>query len=122
MKYARSAREVFEDHLALRTKGEVETDIQRNYADDVLLIINGKVHRGHDAIRCCAKSLAEDTKDAEFIYRTKLVEGEIAYLEWGIECDGVCIDDGVDTFLIRDGRIVAKTVHYTVAKINPGSA
>ena len=114
MGQTRTTREVFEDHLELRTRGQVETDIQRNYADDVVLIINGKVLRGHDSIRHCAASLAHDISDAEFIYRTKVVDGEIAYLEWGIDCDGVCIDDGVDTFLIRDGRIVAKTVHYTV--------
>src|SRR5215216_1911674 len=96
----RSTRKVFEDHLSLRVKGDVEKDIKRNYAEDVILIINGQVHRGHDAIRRCAQSLNNETGDAEFIYRTKVVEGEIAYLEWAIDCDGVCIDNGVDTFLV----------------------
>ena len=118
MKAHRTTREVFEDHLARRDRGEVEQDIAKNYADDVVLIINGQVRRGHDAIRRCAQSLRDDTDGADFIYRAKVVDGEIAYLEWGIDCDGVCIEDGVDTFIIRDGKIVAKTVHYTVDKTN----
>jgi hypothetical protein len=104
----------FRGHLALRDRGEVESDIRRNYADNVVLIVNGQVRRGHDAIARCARSLREDTDGADFIYRAKVVEGEIAYLEWAIDCDGVCIEDGVDTFLIRDGKIVANTVHYTL--------
>jgi hypothetical protein len=38
------------------------------------------------------------------------------HLEWAIDGDGVCIDDGVGTFVIRDGKIVAMTVRYTVRK------
>jgi hypothetical protein len=94
----------------------VEKDIERNDAPDVTLIINGHVRQGQDAIRACAESLRKYNGAAEFIYRTNVAEGEIAFLEWAIDCDGVCIDDGVDTFVIRDGKIVAMTVRYTVRK------
>jgi hypothetical protein len=31
-------------------------------------------------------------------------------------CDGTCVDDGADSFLIQNGRIVAQTIHYTVRR------
>ncbi len=47
-------------------------------------------------------------------YRTRLVEGEVAFLEWAARTDNAGAEDGVDSFVIRDGRIVAQTIHYTV--------
>jgi hypothetical protein len=38
MSQSRSTKEVFDDHLALRAAGQVDLDIERNYAHDVALI------------------------------------------------------------------------------------
>jgi len=38
----------------------------------------------------------------------------MAFPEWTARCDGTCVDDGADSFLIRDARIVAQTIHYMV--------
>lgn len=35
---ARSAEEVFEDHLRLRAAGDIEEDLRANYAVDVVLL------------------------------------------------------------------------------------
>jgi hypothetical protein len=111
----RSTEQVFKDHLALRLEGEVEKDIQRNYSADVVSITNHGIFHGHDGIRECSRVLREALPDAEFTYTRQIVCGEIAFLEWtGKGSGGRIVDEGVDTFLIRDGRIVAKTVHYVV--------
>jgi hypothetical protein len=34
----RPADEVFEDHLRFRSQGDLETDLERNYADDVVVL------------------------------------------------------------------------------------
>jgi hypothetical protein len=112
----RSTEDVFRDHLELRARGEVECDIERNYDPAICLIREGRVYRGHDGVRECARTLKQQIGDAKASYDTVVVDGEVAFLEWTIHCDGVVVDDGVDTFLIRNGRIVAKTVHYTVKK------
>jgi hypothetical protein len=49
-----------------------------------------------------------------FEYRTRLVESELAFLEWTARADGTWVEDGADSFLIRDGRIIAQTIHYTI--------
>jgi hypothetical protein len=110
----RSTEEVFRDHLALRSRGEVEQDIERNYDPDVTLIRGGTVYRGQDGVRECARQLRQDIGDAKATYKTARVEGDVAFLEWAIHDNGVVVEDGVDTFVIRNGRIVTNTVHYTV--------
>jgi hypothetical protein len=38
----------------------------------------------------------------------------VCFLEWTARSDEAKIEDGADSFCIRDGRIVAQTIHYTV--------
>jgi len=47
-----------------------------------------------------------------------LVEGELGFLEWSARGSGAEVEDGADSYLIRDGRIVAQTIHYTVIPSN----
>jgi hypothetical protein len=114
----RTTEEVFRDHLALRKAGDVECDIERNYAMDVVLIAAFGTYEGHEGIRRCAKRLTESIGDTTFTYTTCRVHGEIAFLEWHADSSAARVTDGVDTFLIRNGRIRIKTVHYTVQAPN----
>jgi hypothetical protein len=41
---------------------------------------------------------------------------ELAYLEWTADSDGVRIEQGVDSFLIRDGLIRVQTIYYRVVR------
>ena len=109
---ARSAREVFEDHLRAGTEGTVEQDIDRNYASTVVILSADGVR--HDRLRAQAEKLQSELPNCTFHYGTQLVEGEIAFLEWTAEAAGARVRDGADSYLIRDGRIVAQTIHYTV--------
>jgi hypothetical protein len=44
-----------------------------------------------------------------------MAEGEMGFLEWTAEAEnGARVTDGADSYLIRDGRIRAMTIHYTV--------
>ncbi len=45
-----------------------------------------------------------------------LVEGETGFLEWGGRGEHTRIKDGADSYVIRDGKIVAQTIHYTVER------
>ncbi len=110
----RSTVEVFEDHLALAQEGELEADLIRNVATDIVLLTTYGVFRGYDGVRKAAALLEEQVGRTTYTYRSRLCHGEHAFLEWSAESDLGSIDDGADSYLIRDGRIQSMTIHYTV--------
>ena len=72
------------------------------------------VQRGKDGIRqAFAKLLGRDPAGGLDI-KTTIYEGDILLLEWGAEGGGNRIEDGIDTFVFRDGLIRVQTVRYTV--------
>jgi hypothetical protein len=105
---------VFADHLRLRRAGQWEEDLERNYADDVVMLTPDGVYRGKEGVRRCAGALLKALPCLKYQYRVRRVAGEVAFLEWSAWCEVARVDDGVDSFVIRGGRIVAQTVHYTV--------
>ena len=113
---ARSAQVVLEDHLRESQQGTIEEDLPRNYAEDVVILTGRGIFRGHDGMRDLNRTLGEELPNAAFEYRTVLAEGEMAFLEWSARADGVRVSDGADSYLIRDGKIAAQTIHYTVER------
>jgi hypothetical protein len=114
--HARSARDVLEDHLRESKHGSIDDDLPRNYAEDVVILTSRGIFRGHDGMRHLNQLLGEELPGARFEYRTRLAEGEMAFLEWTARADGARVDDGADSYLIRGGKIVAQTIHYTVER------
>jgi ketosteroid isomerase-like protein len=110
----RSAAEVFEDHLRLRTANDAETDILTNYAEDVVLLTCTGVFRGHDGVRASAEELKKYFPDGCYTYVRKVVDGEVAFLVWTGQSPVGEVRDGADSFVIRNGKIVAQTIHYMV--------
>jgi len=113
----RSAREVLEDHLNLAADKawDLERDIRRNFAEDTFLLTGYGLYHGHDGIREKARLLAEQLPGGRWNYLNIMTEGELGFLEWTAEADnGARVQDGADSYLIRNGRIHAMTIHYTV--------
>ena len=118
----RSAREVLDDHLNLANDWVdtdldrvLEEDLRRNVSQDVVVLINRGTFRGHDGVRKLAEMLAEELPDHEaFEYTYVAAEGRIGLLEWSYTDATVTVRDGVDSYLIEDGKIVAQTIHYTL--------
>jgi hypothetical protein len=110
----RSVAEVFEDHLQRRLAGDVEGDLTYNYDDAVVLLSAAGVYRGRDGVRECARVLREQLGRATYRYLTRLAAGEIAFLEWTAQGAAASVEDGADSFVLRNGLIVAQTVHFTV--------
>jgi hypothetical protein len=117
----RSTETVFKDHLALAQAGDLETDLERNAAPDVVLLTTYGVFRGHAGVREAAALLDEQIGPATFTYRTLLWHGELAFLEWSASTDKAWIDDGADSYWIHDGQIRAMTIHYTVHSRESGA-
>lgn len=108
--------EVFEDHLAKRLAGKVEEDIRENYATDIVLMTGTGTLEGHEGVRQSAKELSQHLKEAKFNYRHTLVKEPYAFLEWTAQSESREIADGADSFVIKNGKIVFQSVHYTVTK------
>lgn len=111
---ARSAADVFEDHLRLAAEHRFEEDIARNCAPGCVVLERRGVFRGRDGARELARLLGEELPGGEYLYVNRLVDGRFAFLEWTAESDRARVRDGADSFVIEDGWIVAQTIHYTV--------
>lgn len=111
---SRSSAEVLDDHLRESQSGSIEDDLARNYSRDLGVLTGRGIYRGYDGLRELNRLLQEQLPNATFEYRTRLAEGEMGFLEWAASAEGAQVEDGADSYLIREGRIVAQTIHYTV--------
>ena len=115
----RTAQQVLDDHLSLAQARKIDEDLERNYAEDcVVLTVRGK-YRGHDGLRELADLLGKEVRDAEYKYILKLVEDRFGYLEWTADDGNVAIDDGADSYVVENGKIVMQTIHYTLNVRDP---
>ncbi len=114
----RSAKEVLDDHLREGQEGSVEADLSRNYAEDLVVLTSSGIYHGHDGLRQLAEKLRNELPNSVFEYRTRLVEGDVGFVEWTGHGDSSYVDDGADSYVIRNGKIVAQTIHYTVKPLS----
>lgn len=112
----RSARAVLDDHLRLSQSGTIEEDLTRNYAKDLVVLCTRGIYHGHEGLQQVNQFLNQELPSATFEYKTVLTSGEIGFLEWTAHAKNGIVKDGADSYLIRDGKIVAQTIHYTIEK------
>ncbi|WP_324720996.1 nuclear transport factor 2 family protein [Salinimicrobium sp. HB62] len=113
----RSAREVFEDHLELAQKGELETDLERNYSGESVLLTNYGVFHGREGMKEAAKLLKDQLPGGNYNYELKLCHDEMCFLHWTGKSDVSVIPDGADSYLIKNGKIMVQTIYYSVQKL-----
>ncbi len=110
----RSAEEVLQSHLALRQRKALEEDIELNYAPHVVLLTHEGVLHGHEGVRESGHLLHRQLPDGEYEYHNLLINGDVGFLEWTGRGRGSDVCDGADSYEVRDGKIVAQTIHYVV--------
>lgn len=110
----RTTQEVLDDHLRLATEGDLDADIERNCAADIVMLTGRGIFEGHDGVRELARQLMEEVPSGEWRYLQRLVAGRMAFLEWTVEAGPFRVPDGADSYLIENGRIQAQTIHYTL--------
>ncbi|AFM20537.1 SnoaL-like polyketide cyclase (plasmid) [Mycolicibacterium chubuense NBB4] len=109
----RTPQEVFTHHARALAAGDLD-EILADYADDAVVISPGGTLRGKEGIRTAFAQLLGDIPEADWELITQIFEGDVLFLEWAAESTKTRVDDGIDTFVIRDGLIRAQTVRYTV--------
>ncbi|MCE3552313.1 nuclear transport factor 2 family protein [Pseudonocardia sp. RS11V-5] len=108
----RTPTEVLNAHLKAINAHDVEA-IVADYSPDAVLLMPGAVMQGLDAIRQGFAGLLETMPNSVFTERSVTEAEGTILLEWTMECDTATVSDGVDTFVVQDGRIVAQTARFT---------
>jgi ketosteroid isomerase-like protein len=109
----RTPGEIFTHHAQALGAGDLG-EIVADYADDAVFITPAGAKRGKDGVREAFTQLLADLPDAAWTLKTQIYEGDILLLEWAADAAAARVDDGIDTFVFRDGLIRAQTVRYTL--------
>jgi uncharacterized protein (TIGR02246 family) len=109
----RTPQEVFAHHARALAAGDLD-GIVADYTGDSVLITSGGVMRGKDGIRAAFVKLLDELPNAAWDLKTQIYEGDVLFLEWVADSAVSRVDDGVDTFLFRDGMIAVQTVRYSL--------
>jgi ketosteroid isomerase-like protein len=109
----RTPKEVFAHHAEALGAGDLD-EIVADYADDAVLITPAGTRRGKDDDRAAFVHLLGDVPNAAWELKTEIYEGDVLFLEWAATAAATFVEDGIDTFVFRDGLIRVQTVRYTL--------
>jgi ketosteroid isomerase-like protein len=112
-----STKDVVDNHLKCFGEGDLK-GILSDYAPGAVLFMPDGPLRGADVIRPLFEALiAEFGKPgAAFSMKHYSVEGNYAYILWTAETADNVYEMATDTFVVRDGKIVAQSF---TGKITP---
>ena len=108
----RGPEDVFAHHGQALGAEDLE-EIVADYSNDAILVVQKKVYRGKDGAREVFTQLLSDVPQAQWELETVFAD-DVLYLEWKATGGGRKIEDGIDTFIFRDGMIRVQTAVYTV--------
>lgn len=105
-----STKEVLDHHLQCFSAGNLK-GILSDYAPDAVLFRPGGPLKGPQAIRPIFEALFLEfgKPGASFTMHQQSVEGDYAYILWSAETSDNTYEVGTDTFVVRDGKIVAQS-------------
>jgi ketosteroid isomerase-like protein len=118
-----STREVLDHHLKCLAAGDLE-GIVTDYASDAVLITPPGFFAADGILRGPAgaaegfRSLLDEfgKPGASFEIKETVVDGDYAYIVWRADTPTHLFDFGSDTFVIRNGKIVAQTFAGKIAR------
>ena len=109
----RTPQEIFGHHAEVLIAGDID-GIVSDYAEDAIFITPAGVRHGRDGVREGFVKLLEDLPKAQWTVPTQIFEDDVLFIEWTADSERTKADDGVDTFVFRDGLIRVQTVRYTL--------
>lgn len=115
MTMTRTPHEIFQHHGETLMAEDLD-GIVSDYADDALFITPDGIKHGKDGVREGFEKLLSYVPHATWELPTQIFEDDVLFLEWKAESDSVKVEDGIDTFVFRDGMIRVQTVRYTVVR------
>jgi hypothetical protein len=111
----RTPEQVLAHHAQSLGAGDLD-EIVADYADDAIFITPAGTRRGKDGIRAAFTQMLADVPDAAWNLKTQIYEDDVLLLEWAADAAATRVEDGIDTFVFRDGLIRVQTVRYTLQR------
>ena len=99
---ARTPQEVFQHHAQALGAGDLDAIVE-DYSDNAVFITPAGVRRGKEGVREGFVQLLADVPNAEWALPTQIYEGDVLFLEWTATSAATKVEDGIDTFVFRDG-------------------
>ncbi len=109
----RTPEEVFQHHVQALGAGDLD-EIVADYSDDAFVITPSGVNRGKEGVRAAFVQLLSDVPEAAWDLKTQIYEDDVFFLEWAADAAATQVQDGIDTFVFRDGLIRVQTIRYTL--------
>ena len=109
----RTPEEVFAHHAQALGAGDLD-EIVADYADDAIFITPAGLKRGKEGVRAGFTQLLADLPNAAWDLPTQIYQDDVLFLEWTADAGATRADDGIDTFVFRDGLIRLQTIRYTL--------
>ena len=112
-----STKDVLDHHLKCFGAGNLE-GILADYSSDAVLFMPTGPLKGPDAMKPVFQTIFSEfaKPGTSFVMRQQCVEGDYAYILWNAETADNYYDAATDTFVVRNGKIVAQSF---AAKITP---
>ncbi len=114
-----STKDVLDRHMAAFLAGDLDATLA-DYADDAVMMSARGVLRGLDEIRANFERIfttAFVPGQYTFVLDVEHIDGEVAYVAWHSSSPNLNVPTGSDTFVIRDGKIVAQSVTLHVQPV-----
>jgi ketosteroid isomerase-like protein len=113
---SKRVKDVLDRHLKSFGEGDLKA-ILSDYAPDAVLFTADGPLKGADAIRSLFQAMITEfgKPGAAFSMKQQFVEGEYAYILWSAETADNVYELGTDTFVVRDGKIVAQSFTGKIA-------
>jgi hypothetical protein len=111
----RTPQEVFEHHAEALGAGDLD-GIVDDYTDDAVFITPDGIREGKGGIREAFTLLLADVPNAAWDIKTQIYVDDVLFLEWAAVSAATKVEDGIDTFIFRDGLIRLQTVRYTLQR------
>lgn len=115
-----STKNVLDHQTKVLREGDLNA-VLADYASDAVFFTKDGAFKGVDAIRpVFAAIVSEFSKPGMKANRTQqLIDGDYAYILWTAETADNVYEMATDTFVVRDGKIVAQSF---TAKVTPKSS
>jgi ketosteroid isomerase-like protein len=112
-----STSEVLDRHLQSFAERDVD-GVLADYSSDAVLFAPGGPLKGPEAIKPLFESLISEfaKPGSSFTLQLRSIEGDHAYILWTAETADNWYEFATDTFVVRNGKIVAQSF---AAKIKP---
>ena len=112
---ARTPEQIFQHHG--EALGAEDLDgVVADYSDDAIIITPAGALRGQAGAQRAFTKILSDIPQAEWNLKSQVFEDDVLLIEWTADSAKTKVDDGVDTFVFKDGFIHVQTVRYTLQR------